>query len=131
MKRILLLFMAFCSLFISCQKETTENETNDNSSKIIGVWRETHFWNSSSNDWSPWTFAPGQVHEFMEDKTYNMYQSIEKYNSGVIAKTCTYKFDGEYLVLDGGFKEKIVFSEDGNRLSWENECKCVKYMPAE
>ena len=31
----------------------------------------------------------------------------------------TYTFDGKYLVLDGGFKKEVVFSEDGNQMEYD------------
>lgn len=128
-KNVLFLFVAITLLFTACQKEQSEQE-NPNVSKLIGVWVETHYWDSPNNDWHTWGFISGFVHEFREDKTYIEYSSLTNYNNGTpFNSPKSYTFDGEYLVIDGGFKEKIIFSEDGNKLIWENEAKCNRYSP--
>ncbi len=128
-KNVLFLLVAITLLFTACQKEQSEQE-NPNVSKLIGVWVETHYWDSSNNDWHTWGFISGFVHEFREDKTYIEYSSLTNYNNGTpFNSPKSYTFDGEYLVIDGGFKEKIIFSEDGNKLIWENEAKCNRYSP--
>lgn len=128
MKKLLLLLLAAVTFsFIGCSKDD-EIDT----SKIIGVWYETYYWDTGTfsgnpNTWHTWGFISGYVHEFLPDKTYKCYSSLSDYKKGEVYSEGTYSFDGNSLSINGGFKRKITFTESGDGFEWEQNAICVRY----
>ena len=69
----------------------------------------------------------GPVHAFKSDGTHIVYWNSDKYEAGEVYKPGTYSFDGTYLVVDGGFKRKVTFTENGNGFEWEQTAILEKY----
>ena len=69
----------------------------------------------------------GHVHAFKSDGTHIVYANSKRYEAGEIYKQGTYSFDGTYLVVDGGFKRKVTFTENGNGFEWEQTAILEKY----
>lgn len=134
MKKLVLLLLATMPLsFIGCSSDDDDNNKG-NSSKIIGVWYETAYWDTGSfsgtpNTWHTWGLVGGYVHEFKDDNTYKYYWSLSDYKEGKAdAKySGSYTFDGQNLAVNGGFKRKITFTEDGKGFEWEQTAICTKY----
>ena len=49
------------------------------------------------------------------------------FKTGNVGESGTYTFDGTYLVVNGGFKRKVTFTEDGNGFEWERTSIVVRY----
>lgn len=130
-----MLFFAFAILtlaFVGCGSDD-END-NKESLKIVGVWYETAYWDTGSysgnpNTWHTWGFVGGYVHEFKADNTYLYYTSISNYKAGKYDTNYSgkYTYDGYNLAINGGFKRKITFTEDGNGFEWEQTAICQRY----
>ena len=133
MKRLFVLFLAFMSLaFIGCSNGNDDGDVPNNSSKIVGVWFETAYWDDGAysgrpNTWHQWN-GYGYVHEFRADKQYKFYWSVSDYREGksVADLSGTYKYDGEYLTISGGIKQKVTISENGQAMEWEQVARCTK-----
>ena len=104
MKKFLLIFATVLlvgSLFTSCSKD------DDNRPSIVGVW-ENKNWN--------W------VYQFTSDGKWKYWYHYGGYDNKILNETPresgTYTFHGTYIIRDGGFKEAITFSEDGNSIRW-------------
>ena len=134
MRKILFLFiLAIVPLaFAACSSD----DDNDGglSSKIVGVWCETAYWDTGSysgnpNTWHTWGLVGGYVHEFKADNTYKYYWSVSDYKAGKDDSkySGTYTFDGENLAINGGFKKKVTFTENGNGFEWEQTAICTRY----
>ena len=131
MRRVFYFLLAIMPFaFISCSKDDSKGV--DNSAKILGVWFETSYWDDGAfsgrpNTWHQWN-KWGYVHEFKADKTYRFYWSVADYREGKIREdySGTYSFDGQNLYINGGFKKKITFSEDGNSFEWEQTAICER-----
>ena len=134
MKRILIFLLAIMPLtFISCSS-SDDDDNNSSSSKIVGVWYETDYWDDGAvsgtpNTWHTWGFVGGYVHEFKADKTYKYYRSVSDYKAGKPDSNYsgTYTFDGQNISVNGGFKRKVTFSENGNVFEWEKTAICARY----
>jgi len=118
--------------FVGCSGD--DDSDSGSSSKIVGVWYETFYWDNGSysgnpNTWHTWGLVSPYVHEFKADKTYKYYRSINDYKAGKYDANYsgTYTFDGEYLAINGGFKKKITFTENGNGFEWEQTAICTRY----
>ena len=120
MKRIFLLLAIIPTLFFfSC----SDDDGNKNS--IVGLWQEASFWSTTYNQWMISTSK--EIYEFKNDHTYYEYLSEKRYKNKDVFKNGTYTFDGKYLTLDGGFKRKVTFSQDGNSFEWEGNYILRKY----
>ena len=126
MKKIMfLMVMALMPMvFSSCGSDDDDNGAQVN--KIVGVWEETDFWDSDDKCFRDW-WNIGYVHVFKSDGTYARYHNSTHYDRGESDKQGTYSFDGTYLVIDGGFKRKVTFSENGNSFEWEQTAIVVRY----
>lgn len=126
MKKFLFLFLAAVPLlFTSCSSDDDDNDV----SKIVGLWVETHYWQTESNTWHTWGWVSPYVHEFKSDNTYKRYASPSKYKEGIADKTGTYTFDGTKLSISGGFTRNVTFTESGNGFEWERTSICTRYTP--
>ena len=108
--------------------DKSNNNQNDNVSKILGVWWEAEYW--KNNQWNSvgiWTYT--WFYEFREDGKFYYYNSKEDLLAGkpYDLMSGTYTFDGTYIVKNGGFPEKVDFSQDGNTLRWENNYVLKRY----
>ena len=132
MRKLFLIVLAIMPLaFISC---SSDDDDNSSSSKIVGVWYETDYWDTGTysgnpNTWHTWGFVGGYVHEFKADNTYKYYNSVSDYKAGKpnTSNSGTYTFDGQNLAINGGFKSKITFTENGNGFMWEQKAICARY----
>lgn len=134
MKKILFfLMLAIVPLtFIACSSDDDDDNNTTNTSKIVGVWRETSYWDDGAlsgnpNTFHTWGLVPGYVHEFKADGTYKKYDSPTKYKSGEADVTGTYTFDGSSLAVNGGYKRSVTFTENGNGFTWEQTAILVRY----
>lgn len=108
-KFIFPLLILSCFLVSSCSKDDSESTP---SYSIVGVWQKTpDLW----------------IYEFKADKTWHYYGYIGYYEKNDPSQSGNYTFDGKDLVLDGGFKEEVTFSENGKELYWKgNYYKKIK-----
>ena len=93
--------------FAACSSDD-DNDTPNNSSKIVGVWQEMTYGGSF-----------GDIYVFGADKTYKTYSTVSNYKNGKTRETGTYTFDGKQIALNGGFKFDVTFSENGNMVKFE------------
>ena len=124
MKKFLFLMMALMPMmFASCDSDEDDEEQ---SGRIVGVWKETCYWHDDTHSFRGWQ-GMGYVHAFKSDGTHIVYANSKRYDMGEISKQGTYSFDGTYLVVDGGFKRKVTFTENGNGFDWEQTAILEKY----
>ena len=124
MKKFLFLMMALMPMmFASCDSDEDDEEQ---SGRIVGVWKETCYWHDDTHSFRGWQ-GMGHVHAFKSDGTHIVYWNSDKYGAGEIYKQGTYSFDGTNLVIDGGFKRKVTFTEDGNGFEWERTAIVARY----
>lgn len=109
--------------FASCGGDDDYDTQSD---RIVGVWKETYYWHDDTHSFRGW-MGIGPVHAFKSDGTHVVYWNSDKYEAGEIYKQGTYSFDGTYLVVDGGFKRKVTFTENGNGFEWEQTAILEKY----
>lgn len=131
MKKLLFILLSIVPLTFTCCSSSDDGNEGGNSSKIIGVWTETDYWDDGAfsgnpNTWHTWGFVTRPVHEFKSDKTYNKYGSLDDYKNGKAKSTGTYTFDGQNLAINGGYKRKVTFTESGNGFEWERTAICVR-----
>ena len=110
-------------MFASCDSDEDDEEQ---SGRIVGVWKETCYWHDDTHSFRGWQ-GMGYVHAFKSDGTHIVYANSKRYEMGEISKQGTYSFDGTYLVVDGGFKRKVTFTENGNGFEWEQTAILEKY----
>ena len=119
-----LMMMALMPMvFASCG---SDEDSEEQSRSIVGVWKETYYWHDDTHSFRGWQ-GIGYVHAFKSDGTYIVYWNSDKYETGEAYKQGTYSFDGTYLVVDGGFKRKVTFTENGNGFEWEQTAILEKY----
>ena len=124
MKKFLFLMMALMPMmFASCDSDEDDEEQ---SGRIVGVWKETCYWHDDTHSFRGWQ-GMGYVHAFKSDGTHIVYANSKRYEMGEISKQGTYSFDGTYLVVDGGFKRKVTFTENGNGFEWEQTAIVERY----
>ena len=112
MKKVLLILLAVLPLtFIGCSSDE-ENNSSDLKNKIIGPWKEVA-WKDGSGKWVDGRYLPS-IYDFKSDDTYYKYSNYRDYQKNDPVSNGTYIIDGDNIVMDGGFKRKIVFSENGN-----------------
>ena len=123
-KLMFLMVMALMPMaFASCGGDDDYDTQSD---RIVGVWKETYYWHDDTHSFRGW-MGIGPVHAFKSDGTHVVYWNSDKYEAGEIYKQGTYSFDGTYLVVDGGFKRKVTFTENGNGFEWEQTAILEKY----
>ena len=111
-------------VFTSCSG--SDDDDNAQTERIVGVWKETYYWHDDTHSFRGWQ-GMGYVHAFKSDGTHIVYANSKRYEMGEIYKQGTYSFDGTYLVVDGGFKRKVTFTENGNGFEWEQTAILEKY----
>ena len=104
----------------------SDDDDNEQAGRIVGVWKETYYWHDSTHSFDGWQ-GMGYVHAFKSDGTHIVYSDTKSYETGKIRKQGTYSFDGTYLVVDGGFKRKVTFTENGNGFEWEQTAILERY----
>lgn len=105
MKKLLFIITAFVFMGIALSSCSKDDDNNTPSYSIVGVWK--HY----TIEW---------IWVFNSDKTYQKYLSIDSYEKKKEpAYSGTYTFDGKYISLDGGFKNEVTFSEDGNSVTFD------------
>lgn len=100
MRKKLLVIAAFIFIGVivsSCSKD----DSTETKYSIVGVWKHEKLFG---------------VYEFRNDNTWYMYGYMEDYEKKDYSNMGKYTFDGKYLIRDGGFKEEITFSENGNQM---------------
>ena len=123
-KLMFLMVMALMPIvFASCGGDDDYDTQSD---RIVGVWKESDFWDKEDKCFKDW-WGIGYVHEFKPDGKYLRYNNSTRYDRGEPDREGTYSFDGTYLVLDGGFKRKVTFTENGNGFEWEQTAILEKY----
>ena len=123
-KFMFLMIMALLPMvFTSCG---SDDDGEEQSRSIVGVWEESDFWDKEDKCFKDW-WGIGYVHEFKPDGKYLRYNNSTRYDRGEPDREGTYSFDGTYLVLDGGFKRKVTFTENGNSFEWEQTAILEKY----
>ena len=123
-KLMFLMMMALLPMvFASCGGD---EDVEEQSGRIVGVWKETYYWHDDTHSFRGWQ-GMGYVHAFKSDGTHIVYANSKRYEMGEIYKQGTYSFDGTYLVVDGGFKRKVTFTENGNGFEWEQTAILEKY----
>ena len=112
MKKLLLILLAILPLtFIGCSGDD-DNNSSDLKSKILGPWKKVA-WKDGSGKWIDGRFLP-EIYDFKSDDTYYRFLMYKNYLENDPISNGTYKIDGDNIIMDGGFKNKIVFSENGN-----------------
>ncbi|MBR4387916.1 MAG: hypothetical protein IKT00_01910 [Prevotella sp.] len=101
--------------FTSCGSDDDEENS---SYSIVGLWEETAYW--KDGQWKS-SSVLNYVFDFKKDNTYILYLDARNYKEGKTYQTGTYTFDGNYIALDGDFKHKVTFSENGQSMRIE-EC---------
>ena len=113
MKKMLLILLALFPLtFVGCSSSDDENNSSNLKTKILGPWKEVA-WKDASGKWIDGRFLPS-IYDFKSNDTYYKYLSYKEYLENKSISNGTYKIDGDNIIMDGGFKQKIVFSENGN-----------------
>ena len=126
-KLMFLMVMALLPMvFTSCSGSDDDDTDNAQTKGIVGVWKETYYWHDDTHSFRGWQ-GIGYVHEFKSDGTHIVYWNSVKYEAGEVYKQGTYSFDGTYLVVDGGFKRKVTFTENGNGFEWEQTAIVERY----
>lgn len=112
MKKLLFIIIAFISMGIALSSCSKDDDNNTPSYSIVGVWQKM------PDVW---------IYEFKADNTWYYYGYVGQYERNEPSKSGKYTFDGKYIVLDGGFKEEITFSENGKEIEWDgNYYKKIK-----
>ena len=113
MKKMLLILLALLPLtFVGCSSSDDENNSSNLKTKILGPWKEVA-WKDASGKWIDGRVLPS-IYDFKSNDTYYKYLSYKEYLENKSISNGTYKIDGDNIIMDGGFKQKIVFSENGN-----------------
>lgn len=129
MKKIVFLMAVLLMplVFVSCGGDDDDVDNG----KIVGVWVERYTWREDDNafyDWGDYYYRSlGGVHVFRQDGTYSYYFSDYHYKNNDAYREGTYSFDGSSVVISGGNKRKVAFTEDGNGFEWERTAIVVRY----
>ena len=107
--------------FVSC---SSDDDDDDNSYQIVGLWEETSYW--KDGEWKSSGYL-NYIFEFKSDNSYKVYLSESTYKEGKTFQTGTYTFKGNEIALDGGFKHKVTFSENGQSMRIEESFTFRKY----
>ena len=132
MKKIMfLMVMALMPMvFTSCGSDDDDNGAQVN--KIVGVWIEKQTWEEENNsfyEWGDYYYRKfGAIYIFASDGKYTKYMNQYYKDLGQAEEEGTYTFDGTYLVVNGGYKRKVTFTEDGNGFEWERTSIVVRYQ---
>lgn len=130
MKKFLFLVTLALMPFIFASCSSDEDESRD-TGNIQGAWLEKAYWKEESGSFyypgDYYSDKHGRIHVFMPDGKYLKYYDPEDFKTGIVKEEGTYSFDGTYLVIDGGYKRKIIFTEDGRVFEWEKTAIVVKY----
>ena len=127
-KLMFLMVMALLPMvFASCGSDDDDAQSD----KIVGTWLEKAYWKEEDGAFyypgDYWSNRNGRVHVFTKDGKYYKYDWLDDFKTGNVGESGTYTFDGTYLVIDGGFKRKVTFTEDGNGFEWERTSIVVRY----
>lgn len=102
MKKYLFLFVLLLASF-SCSSDNDDDKVD---TKIVGKWVSVAF-----DTGDGWTYAITPSYWiFKSDNTFET--DYANYKQG------TYTFSGNVLTLNGGFGEKVTFSENGQQMEW-------------
>lgn len=128
-KLMFLLVMALVPMALtSCGSDDDDNEQTG---RIVGTWIEKAFWkeeNNSFDEWGDYYYRRyGAIYVFTSDGKYTKYMSQYDKDHGQVREEGVYSFDGTYLVVNGGYKRKVTFTEDGNGFEWERTSIVVRY----
>ena len=128
-KLMFLMVMALMPMvFVSCGSDDDDNAQSD---KIVGTWLEKAYWKEEDGAFyypgDYWSNRNGKVHVFTKDGKYYKYDWLNDFKTGNVGESGTYTFDGTSLVVNGGFKRKVTFTEDGNGFEWEQTAILEKY----
>lgn len=129
-KLMFLLVMALMPMvFTSCGSDDDDNGAQVN--KIVGAWIEKQTWKEENNsfyEWGDYYYKDfGAIYIFTSDGKYTKYMNQYYKDLGQAEEEGTYTFDGTYLVVNGGYKRKVTFTEDGNGFEWERTSIVVRY----
>ena len=121
-KLMFLMVMALLpTVFASCGSDDDDNGAQVN--KIVGAWIEKQTWKEENNsfyEWGDYYYKDfGAIHIFTSDGKYMKYMNQYYKDLGKVDEEGVYSFDGTYLVVNGGYKRKVTFNEDGNGFEWE------------
>ena len=109
----------------------SDDDDNAQSGRIVGTWIEKAFWeeeDNSFNEWGDYYYRKyGAIYVFTSDGKYTKYSSQYYMDLGKAEEEGSYSFDGTYLVVNGGYKRKVTFTEDGNGFEWERTSIVVRY----
>lgn len=108
MKKLLFIIIALISMGIVLSSCSKDDDNNSPTYSIVGVWKRS-------------TNMLG-VYQFNKDNSYlywAAYYDENVYNKEPREKG-TYTFDGKHLSFDGGFKQEVIFSEDGTKIIFDN-----------
>ena len=109
----------------------SDDDDNAQSGRIVGTWIEKAFWeeeDNSFNEWGGYYYRKyGAIYVFTSDGKYTEYSSQYYMDLGKAKEEGSYSFDGTYLVVNGGYKRKVTFTEDGNGFEWERTSSVVRY----
>lgn len=116
-------------MFASCGSDDDDNGAQVN--KIVGAWIEKQTWKEENNsfyEWGDYYYKDfGAIHIFTSDGKYMKYMNQYYKDLGKVDEEGVYSFDGTYLVVNGGYKRKVTFAEDGNGFEWERTSIVVRY----
>lgn len=128
-KLMFLMVMALMPIvFASCGGDDDYDTQSD---RIVGVWKEKQTWKEENNsfyEWGDYYYKDfGAIYIFTSDGKYTKYMNQYYKDLGQAEEEGTYTFDGTYLVVNGGYKRKVTFTEDGNGFEWERTSIVVRY----
>ena len=124
MKRTLFLLLAIIP-FIPLMSCSDDDDDKNSKNSIIGLWETYSIW--SNGEWNR-LYVGNDIYNFKTDNTYSQYSNEEDYKKGKTFAIGTYNFDGKTLSLNGGFKRKVEFSDDGNSFKWEEYYLLIRYI---
>lgn len=116
-------------VFTSCGGDD-DDDNNAQSDRIVGMWIEKEYWKESDNSFHSWNWQYrdyGAIYIFTSDGKYTKYMNQYYKDLGKVEEDGVYSFDGTYLVVKGGYKRKVTFTEDGNGFEWERTSIVVRY----
>lgn len=109
----------------------SDDDDNGQAGRIVGMWIEKEFWKESDNSFHEWGGyyyrEHGAIYVFMSDGKYTKYMNQYYKDLGKVEEEGVYSFDGTYLIVNGGYKRKITFTEDGNGFEWERTSIVERY----